>query len=157
MKRLLTLFDSAIQLFIAGCIATIMVVIALQVVMRATVGALPWPEELSVILMLWGLMLAAAYVLNERGHVGIQFFVDMLGPRPGAAISALMHVIIIIFCAAVIWGAIDKVEFVWNLKTGSLRISRAVPQLAIPVSCAAYIFVCLRLIAEDIAIWRRSS
>lgn len=157
MTRLLALIDRSIQLFIAACMGTIMVVIALQVVMRATVGALPWPEELSVILMLWGLLLAAAYTLNERGHVGIQIFVDMLGPRRGALISALMHFVIILFCAAVIWGAYDKVASVWNLKTGALRISRAVPQLAIPVSAGAFIVVCLRLIAEDIAIWRRAS
>lgn len=105
-------------------------------------------------LMIWGLMLASVYVLNERGHVGITVLVDRLGPRNRALVNALMHVLIIIFCAAVIYGAIGKVGSVWNLKTGALGISRAIPNLAIPTSCGLYIVVCIKLITEDLMIWR---
>lgn len=134
--------------------AGIMIAVGLQVVARATFGAFSWPEELSVMLMLWGLMLAAAYVLNERGHVGISLLVDRFGPRGAALISALMHVLIILFSSAVIYGSYFKVNSVWGLTTGALGISRAIPNLAIPTSCVLFILVSLRLIVIDLSYWR---
>ena len=150
------LLDAALRALIGACILGIMLAVGLQVVARATVGAFSWPEELSVILMIWSLMLAAAYVLNARGHVGISFLVDRIGARPGAAISAAMHALIVVFSLAVIWGSIGKVGSMWSLRTGALGISRAVPNLAIPVSCGLYALVSLRLIAEDVATFRRA-
>jgi TRAP-type transport system small permease protein len=154
VKTIFNILDSALRYGIGLCMAGIMLAVGLQVVARATIGAFSWPEELSVILMIWGLMLAAAYVLNERGHVGITILVDRLGARTGAAISALMHLLIIIFSAAVIYGAYFKINSVWNLTTGGLGISRAIPNLAIPTSCALFILVSVRLMLIDLAHWK---
>lgn len=154
MKSIINIFDVVLRFSIGLCMAGIMLAVGFQVVARATFGAFSWPEELSVILMVWGLMLASAYVLNERGHVGITIVVDRFGPRKGAAISALMHLLIIVFSAAVIYGAYFKVNSVWNLRTGGLGISRAIPNLAIPTSCALYIIVSVRLMLIDLAQWK---
>lgn len=154
MTSLFRIFDTALRFGIGACMAGIMLAIGLQVVARATFGAFSWPEELSVILMIWGLMLAAAYVLNDRGHVGIAMLVERVGPRSGALISAAMHLLIIVFSAAVIYGAYFKVNSVASLTTGALGISRAIPNLAIPVSCGLFILVALRLIVVDLATWR---
>ena len=154
MKLLFTFLDATLRIGIGLCMAGIMLVVGFQVVARATIGAFSWPEELSVILMVWGLMLAAAYVLNERGHVGISLFVDHLGARTGAAISALMHLLVAVFSAAVIYGAYFKVNSVWSLTTGGLGISRAVPNLAIPTSCVLFILVSIRLMLLDLAQWK---
>jgi TRAP-type C4-dicarboxylate transport system permease small subunit len=99
-------FDGALRFAVPSCIAVIMLVIGMQVIARATVGAFSWPEELSVMLMIWALMLASVYVLNERGHVGITVLVDRFGPRNAALVSAVMHLLIILFCVAVIYGAV---------------------------------------------------
>jgi hypothetical protein len=42
------------------------------------------------------------------------------------------------------------------MKTGALGVSRAIPNLAIPTSCALYIVVCVKLIAQDLMIWRQA-
>lgn len=154
MHRLFTFFDNCLRMAIALSMAGIMLAIGFQVIARGTVGAFPWPEELSVILMIWGLLLAGAYVLNEHGHVGISFLVDRLSPRNSAAISVLVHVLIALFCVAVIYGSIDKIGSVARLKTGALGISRAIPNLAIPVSFALYALVSLRIAAENAIRWR---
>lgn len=154
MRHVARLLDLALRAAIILCIAGIMIAVGLQVVARGTAGAFAWPEELSVILMLWGLLLGGAYVLNERGHVGITFFTERLGARRGAVVSAAMHLLIIVFAAAVIYGSIEKVSSVWRLKTGALGISRGIPNLSIPVACGLYILVSFRLIAEDLAAWR---
>lgn len=154
MKLILNIFDATLRLCVGACMAGIMLAVGLQVVARATIGAFSWPEELSVMLMIWGLMLAAAYVLNERGHVGISLLVERFGARTAAAINAVMHVLIILFSLAVICGAYFKVNSVWGLKTGALGISRAIPNLAIPTSCVLFILVSIRLLWIDLACWR---
>ena len=154
MKHMFKILDATLRLCIGACMAGIMLAVGLQVVARATIGSFSWPEELSVILMIWGLMLAAAYVLNERGHVGISLLVERFGARTGAAINALMHFLIILFSLAVIYGAYFKVSSVWSLTTGALGVSRAIPNLAIPTSCVLFILVSIRLIWIDLAYWR---
>lgn len=150
MRQIIRSVDLALRAVVILCMAGIMLAVGLQVVARATIGAYSWPEELSVILMLWGLLLGGGYVLAERGHVGIVFVVERLGPRTHAWINIAMHLLLIGFCVATIWGAIDKVQTIARLRTGALGISRAWPNLSIPVACCFYIIVSLRLIAEDL-------
>lgn len=154
MRIAFVFVDRLLRFAISLSMAGIMIAVGLQVVARGTTGAFSWPEELSVILMIWGLLVAGAYVLNEGGHVGITYFVERLGPRTGALIGAVVHVLIAIFALAVIYGSIAKIESVWNLRTGALGISRAIPNLAIPVSCALYTIVALRIATENLIIWR---
>lgn len=154
MRNAFAFLDNLLRFAVGMSMVGIMAVIGLQVVARGTFGAFAWPEELSVILMIWGLLVAGAYVLNEGGHVGITYFVERLGPRAGALIAAAMHLLIVVFAVAVIYGSVAKLDSVWNLRTGALGISRAVPNLAIPVACALYIVVALRIAAENFVIWR---
>lgn len=156
MTRVFAVFDHGLRLAISLSMFGIMLAIGFQVIARGTVGAFPWPEELSVILMIWGLMLAGAYVLNEHGHIGISFFVDRLSLRKAASVNVIVHLLIVLFCVAVIYGSIDKIASVSRLKTGALGISRAIPNLAIPVSCGLYALVSLRIAAESALAWRRA-
>lgn len=156
MRILARLVDLILKVAIGACIAGIMLSVGFQVIARGTVGAFSWPEELSVILMIWGLMLGSVYVLSERGHVGISYFTSKLNYGQAALLSVLINGLIIAFAVAVIYGSVNRISSLWNLKTGALGISRAVPNLALPVACLFYIIIAMRLALEDVITWRRS-
>ena len=136
-------------------------VICLQVFCRFVLGqALPWPEEASRFLMIWSLFLAAVYVHAEDGHLRLSFFAEKLSPKAGLIVKIILHLAILFFLIIMLKGGIFEVNALKVMKTGALRISRAFPYAAIPVSAALFIVVTCKLLVDDvrklIKTWRSS-
>ena len=65
-------------------------------------------------------------------------------------LRVIMNILILVFMAYVVYGGFLEAHTLMGLKTGALRISRAVPYLAIPVSSVLFILATLVLIVKDI-------
>ncbi len=100
--------------------------------------------------MIWSALLAAVYVQLDRGHLSLDFFVTRLPEKVGVALRILMNLLIIAFMIVTVYGGIQEAHMLMDLKTGALRISRAVPYLAIPVSSVLFVLATLVLIAKDV-------
>lgn len=143
--------DLFLKTIIIGSMFSMLAIICLQVFCRFVLGkALPWPEEFARYAMIWASFLAAVYVQLERGHLGIDFFVNKLSYKSAIILRILMNTLIIIFMIAVIKSGINEALTLMDLKTGALQISRAIPYLAIPVSSILFILVTLVLISKDL-------
>ena len=144
--------DLIIKAVIVISIAVMLGVICLQVFFRFVLNSpLAWPEELARFAMIWSSLLAAVYVQLERGHLSLDFFVKHFPPKVSICIRILMNIIIIIFMVVVVFGGIQEAYTLMGLKTGALRVSRAVPYLAIPVTCGLFALVTMFLVFKDIA------
>lgn len=151
MKKIISILDRILRAVIITATAGILAVICLQVFCRFVLGdALSWPEEAARFLMIWALFLAAAYALRNGEHVGLNFFVSRFHPRVTTALRMVMNVFIIGFLGVMVAGGCTEVVTLFPLKTGALRISRAVPYMIIPISGVLFILVALRLIIDDI-------
>lgn len=155
MNKIIAIVDRLIRWSIISATAGMMAVICLQVVCRFVLNnALSWPEEAARFLMVWSLFMAAAYAMRSREHVGLNFFVDRL-PRAMSAVTGLvLHLFIIGFLGVMIVGGWQETMSLMSLKTGALRISRAIPYFIIPFSGFLFMLVSLRLILEDFEKWR---
>ncbi|MFK5953295.1 MAG: TRAP transporter small permease [Desulfobacterium sp.] len=155
MDKIIKLFDRLIRWVIITATAGMMSVICLQIFCRFILNdALSWPEEAARFLMVWSLFLAAGYALRHREHVGLNFFIDRLPARLSAGLGIVLHFIIIGFLGVMVVGGWQEVMSLAPLKTGALRISRAIPYLIIPTSGVLFILVSIRLIIEDFEKWR---
>ena len=144
--------DLVIKAFIALSMFTMLAVICLQVFFRFGLNnSLPWPEELARFTMIWSSLLAAVYVQLERGHLSLDFFVNRLPEKVRAVLRILMNLLIIAFMIVTVYGGIQEAHTLMDLKTGALRISRAIPYLAIPISSALFVLATLTLIVKDIS------
>jgi len=150
MNKIITLFDRLIRWVIITATAGMMSVICLQIFCRFILNnALSWPEEAARFLMVWSLFLAAGYALRSREHVGLNFFVDRLPAGLAAGLNILLHLFIIGFLGVMVVGGWQEAMGLMSLKTGALRISRAIPYFIIPTSGVLFMLVSIRLIIED--------
>jgi TRAP-type transport system small permease protein len=155
MNKMIELVDRLIRWIIITATAGMMGIICLQVFYRFVLNnALSWPEEAARFLMVWSLFLAAAYALRYREHVSLNYFVDRLPENFAAALGLVFHLFVMGFLGVMIFGGLQEAMGLISLKTGALRISRAIPYSIIPISGILFMLVCLRLIIEDFRKWR---
>ncbi len=151
MKKITTVLDHLIRVVIILATAGMLGVICLQIFCRFILNdALSWPEEAARFLMIWSLFLAGGYALKDREHIGLTFFANRLPERIRAFMTVILHLFIIGFLCVVVIGGCQEVISLMPLKTGALRISRAVPYLIMPISGVFYIAVSARLLIEDL-------
>lgn len=150
MNRIISLIDGLVRWVIISATAGMLGIICLQVFCRFILNdALSWPEEAARFLMVWSLFFAAVYALRYKEHVGLNFFVDRLPVRIAAGLSMLLHLFVIGFLGVMVFGGWQEVLTLMPLKTGALRISRAIPYFIIPASGVLFILVSIRLFIED--------
>lgn len=143
--------ERIIRAIIILSIGGMLAIICLQVICRFVLGdALSWPEEASRFLMIWSLFLAAVYALSDGEHVGLTFFVNRFPARTATVIRIFTHLFILGFLVVMVSGGYTEAVTLMPLKTGALRISRAVPYLIIPISGVLFILVSIRLIIADL-------
>lgn len=153
--KLINAVDWLIKTVIIGSMAAMLIAICLQVFFRFVLNhSLNWPEELARFSMIWSSMLAAVYVQLDRGHLSLDYFVGKLPRKAVLAMRILMNGLLIFFMAMVVASGIQEAYTLWELKTGALRISRSIPYLAMPVSCALFIVATMILIFRDIMEFR---
>ena len=144
--------DVILRAIIALSMFAMLAVICLQVFFRFGLNnSLAWPEELARFAMIWSALLAAVYVQLERGHLSLDFFVTKFPDKVRVSLRILMNVLIIVFMIVIVYGGIQEAHTLMDLKTGALRISRAVPYLAIPVSSVLFVVATLVLIVKDVS------
>lgn len=150
MQKITHLLDWIITKFIAASILLILVVVCIQVFFRFVLNdALPWPEEASRFLMIWALFLGGAYAFFDREHASVTFFSCRLPNWARRTNDVLIHLVIVIFLGALMYGGWQEMSTLKGMSTGSLRISRAIPYAAIPISSIVYIAFAIRIIFKD--------
>lgn len=152
MMRLLTYLDNVIKGAVALSIFVIMVIICVQVFYRFALNdAQPWPEEASRFLMIWALFIGGAYAFLERDHASITYLSRKLPKNATIIVDVAIHLLIILFLTAIVYGGIQQMLRLGSYTTGALGISRAIPYAAIPVSGLIYIAFAVRLILKTLS------
>lgn len=98
-----------------------------------------WAAELSQLCLIWGCLLAMAWVLNMRRHITVNAVTDLLPPTAQRLCVVLSLLAVIVFSVIVtIWGwDIFHDSFVRGRTTGSLLdLPSWVAELSVPVGFA---------------------
>lgn len=96
----------------AGLFATLFVVFLIQIVARFGFGRpLPWTDELAVILYVWVILWAAAFMVPTREHVAFDLLYQTVGPRTRRAMQFVGALLIGVLAAWALPGSWDYVRF----------------------------------------------
>jgi TRAP-type C4-dicarboxylate transport system permease small subunit len=71
---------------------------------------LPWTEELARFTLVWVTFLGAASATRRKLHLAVDFFIARLPFRASRAISFFFYLLILIFLATALWGALVMME-----------------------------------------------
>jgi TRAP-type C4-dicarboxylate transport system permease small subunit len=79
----------------AGLFTALFIVFLVQIVARFGFNKpLPWTDELAVVLYVWVILWAAAFVVAEREHVMFDLVWNMAGPRTRRAMRVVGHLML---------------------------------------------------------------
>jgi TRAP-type C4-dicarboxylate transport system permease small subunit len=72
---------------------------------------LPWTDELAVVLYLWVIVWASAFMVPEREHVAFDLVFNHVGPRAQAAVRGVGHALMGLLAAVCLPASWDYVRF----------------------------------------------
>lgn len=109
-----------------------------------------WAAELSQLALIWGCLVAMAWLLRERRHIAVDAVVRLLPSGVQRWTEALAMAVVAVFSAMVVWKGweIFAVSFSRGRTTGSmLDLPTWVAELAVPVGFG---LLCIQAVLEAI-------
>jgi TRAP-type C4-dicarboxylate transport system permease small subunit len=94
-----------------------------------------WQDEAAVFLLVGATFMTAAYVQQQRGHIGIEAFVGLLSPVVNRIRLWLVDVVSLLFCGFFAWKSWTLADEAWV--DGQVSNSMWSPPLAIPYGLMA--------------------
>jgi len=95
---------------VVGLAIVLVLCILISIFFRYVVGyALSWPEELSMLLFAWLVILAGSLGVREGFHVRLTVFVDWLPPALRKGLDRLITIIITLFGIVLVYAGQDLV------------------------------------------------
>lgn len=139
--------DRPIKGVVAALYAIIVAVGTLQVLSRFVFGfSLSWSEELIRYLFFWSVLLTAAVIAGEGGHLRVDYLSERMSPPLRRGVEHFNDLLFLAFAGALVWlGG----ELAWRAAEGGSRspameVSMAWVYAAFPIGGALMIGLHLR-------------
>ena len=164
VNRLIRAVEAFNRWLLASCrwgvvllVAAITVIVALGVFFRFVLNnSLPWTEEVAKFVMVWLAFIGAPVVLEEGGHIAIDFIPSRLPPPVGHAALMLIQVIVMVVLAVLVfqgwalaWNALPQIAT-------TVDVSLFYIFLAVPIGSAMMLTVSLELLLRQATAIRSS-
>ncbi|MGD9033012.1 MAG: TRAP transporter small permease [Desulfobacteraceae bacterium] len=129
------------ELALVILLAAMAVVVFLQVLFRYVLHLpLFWTEEFARYCLVWASLLGAAVALKRGEHIAVTFFLDTFPKRAARALTLFAQVSVVLILVVMVWGGIKLVLVTRAQISPALRISMAIPYLALPVGAVIMLF-----------------
>lgn len=151
MKMLRFLNDHLEEILCAMLLASMTVVIFLQILLRITGLPLSWTEEVGRYMFVWLIYIGCAAAVRKRKHISVELIDLFLKERGRFVISILSNVIFIIFVAILSYNGIFVVRRVTAQLSPAIRMSMAIPYSSFLVGSILMLF---RLLQDTVLCFR---
>ena len=126
VERLLAGYVRLLELVIAICLLTMVVLVFGNVVLRYGFNSgITVSEEVSRWLFVWLTFLGALIGLREHAHLGTEALVDRLGPRGKKICLFVGHLLMLLICWMLFRGSLEQTKINWDVSAPSSGASMA--------------------------------
>lgn len=116
-------------------------VVFLQVIFRYALNLpLFWIEEFARYCLVWSSLLGAAVAMKRGQHLAVTICMERFPPGLYRVLSVVARLSVIVILAVIVLGGIQLVLVTRAQISPALRISMAIPYLAVPVGAAIMLF-----------------
>jgi TRAP-type C4-dicarboxylate transport system permease small subunit len=125
-------------------VAAVFCAVIVGVARRYVFGVpLVWIDELTVVLFIWAIFWAAAFVVPLREHVAFDLVVNTLPERGRRAIHAFSYALVGVALLAALPGIVSFIQFLWRERTPALqwRLDYVYSIFAVFITAAAVRFL----------------
>lgn len=135
IEKLLNSINKAVEYVVTALLATMVVVVFLQVIFRFILEAsLPWSEELARYILVWISFLGASIGVKRKSHIGVEAVTNYLPFKAKSIVAIIAHLLSsALFIILIVWGyqLIGKVS---GQESPAMEISMALPYSALFIS-----------------------
>lgn len=147
-KKLLRFYNNFEEVFLVACIATMVILIFVQVCMRYILNSsLVWSEELARILFIWASWIGISLGQKKGEHIKITMVTDRLHGKVKTAVLLLGNIctllILIVLCVEGV-GVVEHILLLGS-STPALGIPKFLVYSAVPLSC---LLMTIRVVKE---------
>lgn len=113
-----------------------------------------WTEELARVLLVWISLLGASVAFGIKGHLGVDYFVELMDPAAKRIMGVVANLVVLVFASSIIlYGGIQLVARTFQLEQQMIAISipKGYVYMAVPISGVFMIIFTIETIIEIIA------
>jgi TRAP-type C4-dicarboxylate transport system permease small subunit len=124
MKLIRDFLVKFLELFLIAAFALLTIDVLWGVFSRYVLGSQSvWTEELAINLLIWVSLLGASLTYEEKGHLGVDYFVGKLHPDAQKAGAVFVEVVVLFFAGfGLLYGG-------WRLVSETLAAGQITPAL----------------------------
>lgn len=131
-----SLISRAEEIFSSTCLASMIVIISVQVFRRYVLqNSLDWSEELARYFFIWAVYIGCSFATQEDRHLEVTILRQIKGGKYAKTITIIAYILTIIFCGCIaVWGT-QMVIFLIGTgqKTQALEVSMFWIYITIPL------------------------
>lgn len=128
MKRVHQVFYSIVKYFNSFILFSMFTIILLQVIFRKLLGnPLPWPEEISLLTMIWVTFIGAYQCTVEDSHLKMTFLENKLSKRKKSLLQIFSRIIVIFFLGLTNYYALPFIRTAGDTQLPITNIPMTVP------------------------------
>lgn len=135
LRRIVPTIDVFLAVFCSMIVIAFATLLALQVGLRHLSDTpLFWVEELCRFLLIWLTFMGSALAWGRRGHISIDFVLDLVGDRAVAGILVAVDVIMLGFAVWAIYAGWEYASASMSRTSISLGIPTGIAYLGVPIA-----------------------
>lgn len=152
LKTALDVLERVTENIGAFLLAVMTLLIFLQVVIRFRIinSTIPWTEEIALMFLVWFGMTGAALGIRKGSHIGVEFVMDLFGPKVQKALNVFVSLLMIAFAFFLLIEGVALVQGTIDVYMSASLFSRGLcVYLAVPISAILMILYSLELIVKQ--------
>lgn len=146
MKKIWYYIDLIEARFMAYSLLLTVILVFIQVCMRAFRNSLPWSEELARYIFIWQCWLGISFAERGGKHIRIEMLPSRLSPKGQrildviqTLLSAAMTLFLLLYGSYMVWFLIQE-----GTTSSALHLPMSIVYLSMPVSCLLYLLRVIR-------------
>jgi len=143
--------DRVVSILLGVVVLVMFLSLMTQVVFRYLfTKALPWPEEVTMLLMAYMTFFGSSVALRRWGHIGVDFFLNKFTGRTHHALLLLIRLLTMAFCLFLLIQGSTYAFGSYNMLSDGMRIPMTYPRMAVPIGGALMLLYTVTFILKDL-------
>ena len=150
-EKIIDYLNKATGAVVIVMLAILVVIVLLAVFYRYVLNdSITWSAEVARYMCIWVGFLSASLVLNERGHIGLEFFIHKAPEAYQNIVRCICDAAVLVFLVIIVVLGVQLSIFQLSQHSPSLRISMIWPYASVPVAAFLMSLQAVLLIMKDL-------
>jgi len=141
MKHISEIIKAVTETMAVTLFAAITIIVLIQVFFRFVLhNALPWPEEATRFMLIWGAQLSFNIIIIENLNINVSYFQDKMPKNIREYLLSFILFLQLIFLGVVVWYGFKYASMGIISRSPAMGVPMIIPYIAVPIGGIFSIF-----------------